>query len=116
VTEEVRARVREYVAAGRSHLEAGRLEAATADLNQAMALDPACEEAAESLWRIARGRPCDPPPADAAVDARVTALLAEAAPGGDEDASRRALSELALIAPDDARVVEASRERAARAH
>ena len=115
VTEEVRARVREYVASGRSHLEAGRLEAATADLNQAMALDPACEEAAESLWRIAKGRPCEPLPADPAREARVTALLAEAAPGADEASSRRALAELALIAPDDARVVEAARERAGRA-
>jgi serine/threonine protein kinase len=79
ITEEVRARVREYVASGRLHLESGRLEQATADLNQAMALDPACEEAAESLWRIAKGRPCDPLPADPALDARVTSLLAEAA-------------------------------------
>jgi serine/threonine protein kinase len=115
VTEEVRARVREYVASGRAHLEAGRQEPATADLNQAMALDPGCEEAAESLWRIAKGRPCEPPPADPARDARVTALLAEAAPGGDEATSRRALAELALIAPDDSRVVEAARERAGRA-
>ena len=114
ITEEVRARVREYVASGRLHLESGHLEQATADLNQAMALDPACEEAAESLWRIAKGRPCDPLPADPALDARVTSLLAEAAPGGDETASRRALAELALIAPDDARVIEAARERAGR--
>jgi serine/threonine protein kinase len=112
VTEEVRARVREYVGAGRVHLEAGRLDQATADLNQAMALDPACEEAAESLWRIAKGRPCEPQPADASLDARVTALLAEAGANGDEVASRRALTELALIAPDDARVIEAARERA----
>ena len=115
VTEEVRARVREYVSSGRAHLEAGRLDLAMGDLNQAMALDPACEEAAESLWRIARGRPYEPPPADAAIEARVTALLAEAAPGADEASSRRALAELALIAPDDSRVVEAARERAIRA-
>src|SRR4029453_3035988 len=44
VTEEVRARVREYVAFARAHLEAGRLQPARADLEQAMALDPACEE------------------------------------------------------------------------
>jgi hypothetical protein len=45
----------------------------------------------------------------------VTALLAEAAPGAEEAGSRRAQAELALIAPDDARVVEAARERMARA-
>src|SRR5262245_16494790 len=101
VTEEVRARVREFVASGRAHLEAGRLEPATADLNQAMALDPACEEAAESLWRIARDRPGDPPPADPARETRVTALLAEAAPGADDAASRRDLAELALIRSEE---------------
>ena len=80
-----------------------------------MALDPACEEAAESLWRIApAARPCEPPPADPAREARVTALLAR---GGSRAptrrGSRRALAELALIAPDDPRVVEAA-ARAAR--
>jgi hypothetical protein len=79
-----------------------------------MALDPPSEEAAESLWRIARGRPCEPLPADPSLDARVSALLAEAGPNADEAVSRRALGELALIAPDDARVVDAARERAVR--
>ena len=99
---------------GPSRTELVRLDLATSDLNQAMALDPDCEEAAESLWRIARGRPCEPPPADMTLETRVTALLAEAA-GADEAVSRRVLAELALIAPDDSRVVEAARERAGRA-
>ena len=43
--------------------------------------------------------------------ARVEALLARAAPGAPEEEARRALAELALIAPDDPRVVELLRER-----
>ena len=38
-------------------------------------------------------------------------LLAKAAPGQEEDEARKALAELALIAPDDPRVIEAFRDR-----
>lgn len=114
VTEEVRARVRELVALGRGHLDAGRPEQATADLNHAMALDPACEEAAETLWLIARSRPEVAPPADPALEERVAALLARAGNGADPAEARRVLAELFLLAPDDPRVVEASREKVAR--
>jgi serine/threonine protein kinase len=115
VTEEIRARVRELVTLGRAHLDAGRPEPATADLNHAMALDPACEEAAESLWRIARSRPDEPPPADPALEERLASLLARAGNGTDPAEARRVLAELSLLAPDDPRVVEASREKGARA-
>ena len=114
VTEEVRARVRELVTLGRAHLDGGRPEQATADLNHAMALDPACEEAAETLWRIARSRPDEPPPADPALEERLTALLARAGNGAEPAEARRVLAELFLLAPDDPRVVEASREKGAR--
>ena len=114
VTEEVRARVRELVTLGRAHLDAGRPEQATADLNHAMALDPACEEAAETLWRIARSRPDAPPPADPALEERLTALLTRAGNGAEPAEARRVLAELFLLAPDDPRVVEASREKGAR--
>jgi hypothetical protein len=114
VTEEVRVRVRELVTFGRAHLDAGRREQATADLNHAMALDPACEEAAESLWAIARARPDAPAPADPSLEERVAGLLARVGNGTDPAEARRVLAELSLVAPDDPRVVEASREKAAR--
>jgi hypothetical protein len=108
-------RVRELVTFGRAHLDAGRREQATADLNHAMALDPACEEAAESLWAIARARPDAQAPADPTLEERVAGLLARVGNGTDPAEARRVLAELSLLAPDDPRVVEASREKAARA-
>jgi hypothetical protein len=116
----VRARVRDAVARGRAHFEAGRLPAAVAEMNDAMCLDPACEEAAEILWRVAKAAAARDSQAgtamDPATEARVLALLALAASsaGHPPEEVRTALAELALIAPDDARVAEALREKAPR--
>src|SRR5262249_3926453 len=41
--EEARARVREHVARGRAHFEAGRLDEATEAMTEALVLDPSCE-------------------------------------------------------------------------
>jgi hypothetical protein len=84
-----------------------------AEMNEALALDPACEEAAEVVWRATRKlqAPRSEAPSDPAAEQRLAALLARAAPGAPEAEARQALAELALIAPDDPRVVEALRER-----
>jgi serine/threonine-protein kinase len=112
--EETRARVREHVARGRAHLEAGRLDEASEAMTEALVLDPECEEAAEIVWRALKqrqaGRP-DPVPLDDATEQRVQSLLAKAAPGTPDNQARNALAELALIAPDDGRLVELLRER-----
>jgi hypothetical protein len=47
-------------------------------------------------------------------DARVAALLTRAAPGQPENDARRAIAELALIAPNDPRLTDLIRERAGR--
>jgi hypothetical protein len=54
------------------------------------------------------------PPIDVATEQRVQALLSRAAPGRPDGEARGALAELALIAPDDGRVVELLRARAGR--
>jgi serine/threonine protein kinase len=116
-SEEVRSRVREHVARGRGHLEAGRLDEAMEAMTEALVLDPACEDAAEIAWRSIKkrqaGRPA-PAPLDPAIEERVQALLGRAAPGAPETQARSALAELALIAPDDGRLVELLRERSGR--
>jgi len=114
-TEDVRGRVREHVTRGRTHFEAGRLAKALAEMNEAVALEPDCEEALEVLWRAGqrlRGGPADPQPSNPENERRVTALLAQAAPGRAEGEARQALAELALIAPDDPRVADLVRKRA----
>jgi tetratricopeptide (TPR) repeat protein len=115
--EEVRSRVREHVARGRAHFEGGRLEEAMEAMTEALVLDPACEDAAEIAWRSIKkrqaGRPA-PVPLDPAIEERVQALLSRAAPGAPETQARGALAELALIAPDDGRLVELLRERSGR--
>jgi hypothetical protein len=115
--EEVRTRVREFVARGRAHFDAGRLDQAVQAMTDALVLDPACEDAAEVVWRALKKRQAgqpEPAPLDAASEQRVQALLARAAPGAPVAQARTALAELALIAPDDARLVELLRERAGR--
>lgn len=111
--EEVRPRVRDHVAAGRTHLEAGRTWRAMPELSAALALDPTHDEAAELLWRAIRTRHAAraAPEPDGAREARLEALLARAAPGQPEEEARRALLELSLVAPDDPRVAELLRER-----
>jgi serine/threonine protein kinase len=115
--EEARMRVRELVARGRSHFDAGRLAQAVETMREALVLDPACEDAAEVIWRALKtrqaGKP-EPAPLDADTEQRVQDLLTRAAPGAPLAQARTALAELALIAPDDARLVELLRERAGR--
>jgi serine/threonine-protein kinase len=115
--EEVRARVREHVARGRAHFDGGRLEQAVEAMTEALVLDPGCEDAAEVVWRALKlrqaGKP-EPSPLDKATEDRVQALLARAAPDAPMTQARNALAELALIAPDDARLVELLRERSTR--
>ncbi|HVR72095.1 MAG TPA: serine/threonine-protein kinase [Vicinamibacteria bacterium] len=115
--EESRGRVRDHLSRGRGHLEAGRPEEALGEMTEVLALDPACEEAAELTWRAHKARwaeagPPDPP--DAAYQSRVTGLLARAAWGRPAEEAKAALAELALIAPDEPRFADLLRERAAR--
>jgi serine/threonine-protein kinase len=115
-TEEARAVVRDHVARARAHLEAGRNQDAIAEAAEAFATEPASEEAAEITWRASRQmRAPRPPPApsDPRNEERVKTLLARASAGRPEGEARPALAELALIAPDDARVMELLKARVA---
>jgi serine/threonine-protein kinase len=111
--EEIRSRVRDHLARGRAHLDAGRASKAVSEMHEALALDPDSEDAAETLWRAVR-RLQGESPREAATPldrARVDALLLQAAPGRPEAEARRALAELALIAPDEPRVAELAKAR-----
>jgi eukaryotic-like serine/threonine-protein kinase len=48
---EMQARIAAHVRKGRSHYDANEFREALAEMQQALRLDPACEEAAEVLWR-----------------------------------------------------------------
>ena len=114
-SDDVRGRVREHVARGRTHFEAGRLHKAVAEMEEAAALDPQCDEALDVLWRAGqrlRGAPPERIPPGPETERRVAALLAQAAPGRAEGEAKQALAELALIAPDDPRVADLVRRRA----
>jgi serine/threonine protein kinase len=113
--DEARERARGLVNRGRSHLQAGRVGNAVAELAKALALDPRDEEAAEYLWNAnsklaVKGRPEPPQPSKETAE-RIGVLLTKAAPGSPEADARRALAELALLAPDDPRFAELVRER-----
>jgi serine/threonine protein kinase len=116
--DDVRARVRDHVVRGRSHLDAGRLSKVTAELCEALALDPTCDEAAALLWRTMRRqhglRKEPPPPPDAQAEERISGLLVRAAPTAHEGEAQAALAELALIAPDDPRLADLLRARSGR--
>ncbi|HUG52590.1 MAG TPA: serine/threonine-protein kinase [Vicinamibacteria bacterium] len=115
--EETRVRVREHVQRGRAHFEAGRMEPAVEAMTEALVLDPACEDAIEVLWHTSKKRQAGQPapaPLDPATEQRVQALLARAAPGTPAPQARQALAELALIAPDDARLAQLLRDRTGR--
>jgi hypothetical protein len=115
-TEEARGVVRDHVGRARAHFEGGRNAEAIRAAAEALATDPASEEAAEITWRASRQmrapRP-PPPPSDPRNEARVKALLARAGAGKPDTEARPALAELALIAPDDARVVDLLKSRGA---
>jgi len=63
--EEQRTRLRNHLAQGRAHLDAGRFSQALAELDAALGLDPDCAEAAEAAWRAHRAARAalDEPPA-----------------------------------------------------
>jgi hypothetical protein len=109
-----RVRTKELLARGSRHFKAGRWREAAAEMNEVLRVDPDSEEAAEVLWRVARnprrGQAVAPSPEQ---EARVAALLTRVAPGVPEGEARKALAELALIAPDDPRLADLLRERAA---
>jgi tetratricopeptide (TPR) repeat protein len=54
VSEDVRTRVRDLVARGRSHYESGQYAKALFDMKEALSLDPTSEDAAEVLWRAGK--------------------------------------------------------------
>jgi hypothetical protein len=115
--EEWRARMRDHLSRGRAQLDAVRPEAALEELNEVLALDPGCEEAAELAWRANKARwpqdaVTDAP--DQAHEARLAGLLARAGWGRPPEDAKAALAELALIAPDEPRFMDLLRERAAR--
>jgi serine/threonine protein kinase len=115
--EEVRGRVRDHVSKAKAHIEGGRIFPARKELGDALALDPASDEALELAWRAVKRAVASraaAPPLDVATEQRVQALLSRAAPGKPDDDARGALAELALIAPDDGRVVELLRVRSGR--
>jgi hypothetical protein len=118
INEEAKSRARELVARGRAHIAAGRLTKGADEMGEALALDPGCREAAEALWHCGKTRPPagkpNPPLPSPAEKARVEALLAKVAPGTSEDDARRALAELALVAPDHPRLFDLLRERSGR--
>ena len=118
VSEEAKSRAREHVARGRAHISGGRLAKGADEMAEALALDPECREAAEALWQCGKAPP--PPrkskatPPSPAEIARIDALLAKVAPGSSEDEARRALAELALVAPDHPRLMDLLRARSGR--
>jgi serine/threonine protein kinase len=118
-SEETRERVRDHLSRARGHFDGGRMVEALREAGDALALDPQNADAAEVEWRACRQlrtpRPV-PEPIDASSAARVTDLLARAARGRPEAEARSALAELALIAPDDARVVDLMKARGAGSH
>jgi serine/threonine-protein kinase len=114
--EEARMRARDLLDRARTDCDAGHFASAQARLHQALALDPELGEAASLMWRATKGLAQTRPPsapADPKAASHIGALLARAgAAGGPEAEVRQALAELALIAPDDPRVIELVRERA----
>ncbi len=115
--EEQRTRFKDAMQRARSHLEAERFGQARREARVALSLEPENAEAAELHWRSDKGlrsitesrRP------DPASVARVEQLLARASRGQSDEDARRALAELALIAPDEPRLQEVLRQKAGKA-
>jgi serine/threonine-protein kinase len=115
IPDETRAQARDRLARGKAHLDAGRPDEALTDALDALMGDPTSEDGAELAWRAGRARGLRRVAGklSAEEDARVRALLQRAQPGAPAVQARQALAELALIAPDDPRVTELVRPRAA---
>ena len=110
--EEARVKARDHVARARGRLDAGHPLEALLLAVDALAVDPLSEEGAEVSWRAGRQLRASKKATEPVSEERVAALLARAA-GGAADA-RTALAELALIAPDDARVMDLMKSSGAR--
>jgi serine/threonine protein kinase len=112
--DEQRARVRDRLKLGKALFAEGEWAKVVGEMRQALEVDPACQEAAELLWgagkKLVAARPDRPK--DLSSEARVSALLARATPGGSDEDARRAIAELSLVAPDDPRLRQLLRERA----
>jgi serine/threonine protein kinase len=115
--DEARLRARDLLDRARTDCDSGQFARAQAQLDQALALDPELGEAASLMWRATKGLDNTRPPstpADTVASSHVGSLLARAGAGRPEPEVRQALAELALIAPDDPRVIELVRERGLR--
>lgn len=115
-THELRRRVSDHVARGYACLDAGRLRGALLETRRALALDPASREAGDLLWktgrrRVRRDARCRD---QAFASDRIRALLDRVAGERSEEEIRQAAVELALLAPDDPRVVALFESRAER--
>jgi serine/threonine-protein kinase len=106
--EELRHSLRECLQRARVAFQARREADALVEVARALAIDPRGEEAGELMWQVSRrlAEPSSTPPPDPAHNARVELLLAQASADRPAAEVQRALVELALIAPDDARVRE----------
>ncbi|HLA78820.1 MAG TPA: serine/threonine-protein kinase [Vicinamibacteria bacterium] len=114
LSEDTRSRVRDSLARARRFLEDQRFEEAQDECTSVLALDPGHAEAAELSWRVARDRfrsRVTNAPTDPQLVRRVDDLFKAASRGASEEQARRALAELALIAPDDERLADVLRER-----
>jgi serine/threonine-protein kinase len=101
-------RVCDHVARGLACLDEGRLRSALLETRRALALDPASREAGNLLWKtgkrlVRKDTRCH---GNASASDRIQALLARVADEHSEEDARQAAVELALLAPDDPRVVE----------
>jgi serine/threonine protein kinase len=116
LSEEQKGRLRDHLKQGRALQARGEWARAVWEMRRALEIDPASSEAAELLWsagrKVVTARPDRAKAKGPVSEARVAALLARASAGAPEDQARRALSELALLAPDDPRLADLHRERA----
>lgn len=114
LSEDTRSRLRDSLTRGRRCLDDQRFEEAQDECATILALDPGHAEAAELAWRVGgdrfRTRVTDAP-TDPQLVRRVDDLFKAASRGASEEQARRALAELALIAPDDERLADMLRER-----
>jgi serine/threonine-protein kinase len=114
--EDVRGRVRDHLKEGRALFAAGEWARVVGEMRAALEADPACQEAAELLWsagkKLVTARPERAP--DPRSEPRVASLLARATAGAPEAEVRQALAELHLLVPDDPRLAQLHRDRAAR--
>ncbi len=117
LSEDTRSRVRDAASRARRLLGEKQWEAAEQEIEALLAMDPGHAEGAELSWRLGRerfgARPGSSAPNDGSLGRRVDELLRVAASGArpDDEAARRALAELALIAPDDERLADVLRQR-----